>query len=61
MKAVRLGLETNLRQGVLEIETAASKALQFTEDFKEGPRHSWRKGRLNSKAANRTYASCGIV
>ena len=36
MKAVRLGLETNLRQGVLEVEHAASKTLQFTEDFKEG-------------------------
>jgi enoyl-CoA hydratase len=36
IKAVRLGLETNLRQGVLEIEAAASKALHFTEDFKEG-------------------------
>ncbi len=36
MKAVRLGLETNLKEGVMEIEAAASKALQFTEDFVEG-------------------------
>lgn len=36
MKAVRLGLETNLREGVMEIEADASKALQFTEDFAEG-------------------------
>jgi len=38
MKAVRLGLETNIREGVLVIERAASKALQFSEDFKEGSR-----------------------
>jgi 1,4-dihydroxy-2-naphthoyl-CoA synthase len=36
MKAVRLGLETNIREGVLVIERDASKALVFTEDFKEG-------------------------
>jgi len=36
MKAVRLGLESNLRDGVMKIESAASKALMFTEDFKEG-------------------------
>ena len=36
MKAVRLGLETNLYDGVTKIEFAASKALQYTEDFKEG-------------------------
>lgn len=36
MKAVRLGLETNLLDGVTKIEFAASKALQYTEDFKEG-------------------------
>ena len=36
MKAVRLGLETSLYDGVMKIEAAASKALQFTEDFKEG-------------------------
>lgn len=38
MKAVRLGLETDIREGVLVIEKAASKALAFTEDFKEGAR-----------------------
>jgi len=36
MKAIRLGLETDLRTGVFEIELGASKALQYTEDFKEG-------------------------
>ena len=36
MKAVRLGLETNIREGVFVIEREASKALLFTEDFKEG-------------------------
>jgi enoyl-CoA hydratase/carnithine racemase len=36
MKAVRLGLETNLRDGVMNVERAASEALVFTEDFKEG-------------------------
>jgi enoyl-CoA hydratase/carnithine racemase len=36
MKAVRLGLEANIREGVLVIERDASKALVFTEDFKEG-------------------------
>ncbi len=38
MKAVRLGLETNIREGVLVIERAASKALQYSEDFAEGSR-----------------------
>ncbi len=38
MKAVRLGLETNLRDGVTKVERAASEALVFTEDFKEGAR-----------------------
>ncbi|MFA7462516.1 MAG: enoyl-CoA hydratase-related protein [Anaerovoracaceae bacterium] len=38
MKAVRLGLETSLKEGVLVIERAASKTLQFTEDFAEGSR-----------------------
>ncbi|HOJ51077.1 MAG TPA: enoyl-CoA hydratase-related protein [Syntrophales bacterium] len=38
MKAVKLGMETNIRAGVLGIERAASKALQFSEDFKEGSR-----------------------
>ncbi len=38
MKAVRLGLEASLREGVLVIERAASKALQYSEDFAEGSR-----------------------
>ena len=38
MRAVRVGLETNLRTGVIEVEGAASRALQFTEDFSEGSR-----------------------
>jgi enoyl-CoA hydratase len=38
MKAVRLGLEADIREGVLVIEKAASSALAFTEDFKEGSR-----------------------
>lgn len=36
MKAIRLGLETNLYDGVTKVERAASQALVFTEDFKEG-------------------------
>ncbi|MBU1193557.1 MAG: enoyl-CoA hydratase/isomerase family protein [Proteobacteria bacterium] len=36
MKAVRLGLETTVVEGVTKIELAASKALLYTEDFKEG-------------------------
>ncbi len=38
MRAVRVGLETNLRTGVMEIEQSASRSLQFTEDFAEGSR-----------------------
>jgi len=38
MKAIRLGSETNIREGVLVIEAAGLKALTFTEDFKEGSR-----------------------
>jgi enoyl-CoA hydratase len=38
MKAVRLGLEADIREGVLVIEKAASNKLAFTEDFKEGSR-----------------------
>jgi enoyl-CoA hydratase len=38
MKAVRLGLEADIREGVLVIEKAASNTLAFTEDFKEGSR-----------------------
>jgi enoyl-CoA hydratase/carnithine racemase len=36
MKAVRLGLEANIREGVRIIERDASMALLYTEDFKEG-------------------------
>lgn len=36
MKAVRMGLETTVEEGVLKIEAGASKALLYTEDFKEG-------------------------
>lgn len=36
LKAVRLGLETNLYEGVTKIELAASRKLWLTEDFKEG-------------------------
>jgi len=49
MKAVRLGLETNLREGVMEIEQAASKALLFTEDFKEGAKAFLEKRAPNFK------------
>jgi enoyl-CoA hydratase/carnithine racemase len=38
MKAAKSGMEASLREGVLVIERAASKALQFTEDFAEGSR-----------------------
>jgi enoyl-CoA hydratase/carnithine racemase len=38
MRAVRVGLEVDLRTAVMEVELSASKALQFTEDFKEGAR-----------------------
>ena len=36
MRAVREGLETTTFEGVMKVEFSASKALQFTEDFKEG-------------------------
>jgi enoyl-CoA hydratase/carnithine racemase len=36
MKAVRLGLDADIREGVTNIELNASKTLQYTEDFKEG-------------------------
>jgi enoyl-CoA hydratase len=49
MKAVRLGLETNIREGVLVIERGASKALQFTEDFAEGSRAFLEKRKPNFK------------
>lgn len=49
MKAVRLGLETNVYEGVTKIEFAASKALQFTEDFKEGAKAFLEKRAPNFK------------
>ena len=36
MRAVREGMETTVFEGVMKVEYSASKALQFTEDFKEG-------------------------
>ena len=36
MKAVREGMETTVFEGVMKVEYSASKALLFTEDFKEG-------------------------
>ena len=38
MKAVRLGLETNVRAGIRAIERDAFKTLVLSEDFKEGAR-----------------------
>ena len=49
MKAVRLGLESNLHDGVLKIERAATQALIFTEDFKEGSRAFLEKRKPNFK------------
>jgi enoyl-CoA hydratase/carnithine racemase len=49
MKAIRLGLETNLRDGVTKIERAASEALLFTEDFKEGAKAFLEKRAPNFK------------
>jgi enoyl-CoA hydratase/carnithine racemase len=49
MKAVRLGLETNLRDGVMNVERAASEALVFTEDFKEGAKAFLEKRKPNFK------------
>ncbi len=49
MKAVRLGLETDLKDGVNNIERAASKALLFTEDFKEGAKAFLEKRAPNFK------------
>ncbi|MGD9211865.1 MAG: enoyl-CoA hydratase-related protein [Desulfobacteraceae bacterium] len=49
MRAVRLGLETNLYDGVTKIERAASKALLFTEDFKEGAKAFLEKRAPNFK------------
>jgi enoyl-CoA hydratase/carnithine racemase len=49
MKAVRLGLETNVYDGVTKIERAASEALVFTEDFKEGAKAFLEKRAPNFK------------
>ena len=49
MKAVRLGLESNLRDGVMKIERAATQALNFSEDFKEGSRAFLEKRKPNFK------------
>ena len=49
MKAVRQGLETNLYEGVTKVEFGASKALQFTEDFKEGAKAFLEKRAPNFK------------
>jgi enoyl-CoA hydratase len=49
MKAVRLGLESNIRDGVTKIERAATQALTFTEDFKEGSRAFLEKRKPNFK------------
>lgn len=49
MKAVRLGLESNLYDGVMKIEAAASKALIFSEDFKEGSKAFLEKRAPNFK------------
>lgn len=49
MKAVRLGLETTLEKGVLEIEASAGKALRFSEDFAEGARAFLEKRAPNFK------------
>lgn len=38
MKAAKLGMEASLKEGVLVIERAASKALQYSQDFAEGSR-----------------------
>ena len=38
MKAAKLGMEASLREGVLVIERAASKALHYSQDFAEGSR-----------------------
>jgi len=49
MKAIRLGLETNLHDGVTKIERAASMALLYTEDFKEGAKAFLEKRPANFK------------
>ena len=49
MKAVRLGLESHIRDGVMKIERAATQALVFTEDFKEGSRAFLEKRKPNFK------------
>jgi enoyl-CoA hydratase/carnithine racemase len=49
MKAVRLGLESNIRDSVMKIERAATQALTFTEDFKEGSKAFLEKRKPNFK------------
>lgn len=49
MKAVRQGMETNLYDAVTKVEHAASKALQYTEDFKEGAKAFLEKRAPNFK------------
>ena len=49
MKAVREGLEANIREGVLVIERGASAALRYTEDFAEGSRAFLEKRKPNFK------------
>jgi enoyl-CoA hydratase/carnithine racemase len=49
MKAIRLGLETNLHEGITKIEKAAFQTLVFTEDFKEGSKAFLEKRPANFK------------
>lgn len=49
MKAIRLGLETNLHDGITRVEKAAFQALLFTEDFKEGAKAFLEKRPANFK------------
>ncbi len=49
MRAVREGLETSVFEGVMKVEFSASKALQFTEDFKEGAKAFLEKRAPNFK------------
>ena len=49
VKAVRLGLESNIRDSVMKIERAATQALTFTEDFKEGSKAFLEKRKPNFK------------
>ena len=49
MKAIRLGLETTLHEGITKIEKAAFQTLVFTEDFKEGSKAFLEKRPANFK------------